>query len=654
MEIPYPLAPRKLRTSRENESDPETKIGKLCAESGLKWTKILPLALMSIRMTPRRKLKLSPYKLLFGHPVPQHFPLLLAYTSLLGDEGLTSYILSLQSQLKSLHRYAALSQPLPADIPAHGIQPGDWVYVKTWKRSPLEPKWQGPYQVLLTSHTAVKVAEKDNWIHYTHTKKTEVSPELRIGSNASFPDLEKGKPEEDDCRIRGSTARPPDRDKGGTDQTEPRWTLALTDEGSAGTGCWLAPQSRAWGEYPKPPISVIPSWVVALGWNITIRCEGLYPGMKFYLYKTGHTDQLQQEVPGGNVSEFPITKVSWEDGGSYTCNYHPIVDRNSWSYLSDPVELVVREPSHPKPSISLCPSTAMTPGGTVTIRCRGTHLWMKFVLNKVGSSFPPQDAIGFQAQFVIPSVSTEHSGSYSCYYHSKSDPFTVSESSDPVELVVRDLSYPRPKISLSNSEPIAPGQNVTIRCVCRCQHQDLKFFLHKAGAQQMLQPMKTMGKVAEFFIPSVTREHRGSYSCSYRPQGELYVLSYPSNPVEIVVTEPKVQWNQVTSFVIAVVCSILLLLLVAFLCYRRLLGGKGWAPIWNRDMRAPEDPEPVYSSVTEGNQAETLPQDELHASADGITYTELNHECLNRKRGNPAPTPTEPILYSMLKICYQC
>ncbi|KYO33059.1 leukocyte immunoglobulin-like receptor subfamily A member 3 [Alligator mississippiensis] len=340
-------------------------------------------------------------------------------------------------------------------------------------------------------------------------------------------------------------------------------------------------------EYPKPPISVIPSWVVALGWNITIRCEGLYPGMKFYLYKTGHTDQLQQEVPGGNVSEFPITKVSWEDGGSYTCNYHPIVDRNSWSYLSDPVELV---------------------------------------------------------------------------------------SSDPVELVVRDLSYPRPKISLSNSEPIAPGQNVTIRCVCRCQHQDLKFFLHKAGAQQMLQPMKTMGKVAEFFIPSVTREHRGSYSCSYRPQGELYVLSYPSNPVEIVVTEPKVQWNQVTSFVIAVVCSILLLLLVAFLCYRRLLGGKGWAPIWNRDMRAPEDPEPVWmgdhlsrvigcekdvAAIAVGGSClqgvkHKCPQDELHASADGITYTELNHECLNRKRGNPAPTPTEPILYSMLKICYQC
>ncbi|XP_025048369.1 immunoglobulin superfamily member 1-like [Alligator sinensis] len=134
-------------------------------------------------------------------------------------------------------------------------------------------------------------------------------------------------------------------------------------------GCWLALQSRAWGEYPKPRISVIPSWVVALGGNITIHCEGLYPGMKFYLYKTGHTDQLQQEVPGGNVSEFPITKVSWEDGGSYTCNYHPIVDRNSWSYLSDPVELVVRDSLLTKPSISTSSRGVIPLRGCVTIQC---------------------------------------------------------------------------------------------------------------------------------------------------------------------------------------------------------------------------------------------------------------------------------------------
>ncbi|XP_059583635.1 immunoglobulin superfamily member 1 [Alligator mississippiensis] len=206
-------------------------------------------------------------------------------------------------------------------------------------------------------------------------------------------------------------------------------------------------------EYPKPLISVIPSQVVALGGNITIHCEGLYPGMKFYLYKPRYTDQLQQEVPGRNVSEFLITNVSGEDRGSYSCSYHPITDENRWSDLSDPVKLVVGEPSHPKPSISLSPSSEVSPGIPVTIQCRGPQQGMRFALIRVGSSFPPQDAFGFQAQFVIPSVSTEHSGSYSCYYHSKSDPFTVSESSDPVELVVRGEGHNSASCSQPHSQP---------------------------------------------------------------------------------------------------------------------------------------------------------------------------------------------------------
>ena len=31
----------------------------------------------------------------------------------------------------------------------------------------LEPLWEGPYQVILSSPTAVKVPEIDSWVHHT-------------------------------------------------------------------------------------------------------------------------------------------------------------------------------------------------------------------------------------------------------------------------------------------------------------------------------------------------------------------------------------------------------------------------------------------------------------------------------------------------------
>jgi len=50
--------------------------------------------------------------------------------------------------------------PSPADTPLHPLQPGDWVVVKELRRKHWKSKrWQGPFQVLLVTHTAVKVAE---------------------------------------------------------------------------------------------------------------------------------------------------------------------------------------------------------------------------------------------------------------------------------------------------------------------------------------------------------------------------------------------------------------------------------------------------------------------------------------------------------------
>uniref|UniRef100_A0A8C0ARF9 Murine leukemia virus integrase C-terminal domain-containing protein n=1 Tax=Buteo japonicus TaxID=224669 RepID=A0A8C0ARF9_9AVES len=57
-----------------------------------------------------------------------------------------------------------------------GTQPGqltqrDWVYVKSWTSEPPAEKWKGPYQVILTTYTAVKVWGKGPWLPYSITKK---------------------------------------------------------------------------------------------------------------------------------------------------------------------------------------------------------------------------------------------------------------------------------------------------------------------------------------------------------------------------------------------------------------------------------------------------------------------------------------------------
>ena len=58
--------------------------------------------------------------------------------------------------------------------------PGTQVLIKVWKdgspKAQLQPTWKGPYPVILSTPTAVKVPGHDSWIHYSRVKpwkKTE-------------------------------------------------------------------------------------------------------------------------------------------------------------------------------------------------------------------------------------------------------------------------------------------------------------------------------------------------------------------------------------------------------------------------------------------------------------------------------------------------
>ncbi|CAM5123348.1 unnamed protein product [Natator depressus] len=284
---------------------------------------------------------------------------------------------------------------------------------------------------------------------------------------------------------------------------------------------------------PRPSISLSPTGVTTPGANVTIRCQGQRRDVRFFLHKPGDLNPPGHRDPAGDGAEFHIPTVGRQDGGSYSCSYRPPSEPFVSSDPSDPVELVVAEPSYPKPSISLSPSGGVSLGEAVSVWCRGQHRDMRFVLNEEGRHFPPVDPKGFEAVFPISNVSREHGGSYSCSYHSRSKPSAASSPSDPVELVVRDPSLPRPSISLSPTGVTTPGADVTIRC--QGQRRDVRFFLHKAGDLNPPRDMDPAGDGAEFHIPTVGRQHGGNYSCSYRPPSEPFVSSDPSDPVELVV-----------------------------------------------------------------------------------------------------------------------
>ena len=80
-------------------------------------------------------------------------------------------MVSLAKQLKKIEQAVFGARAQGLDGPVHDVLPGDYVYVKSLSDLPLEPKWEGPSQILLTTHTTAKVEGLTPWIHYTRLKK---------------------------------------------------------------------------------------------------------------------------------------------------------------------------------------------------------------------------------------------------------------------------------------------------------------------------------------------------------------------------------------------------------------------------------------------------------------------------------------------------
>ena len=136
------------------------------------------MALLRIRVQPKSGTSVSPYELLYGKPYESLEPNPNMHVK--GKRDVYNYLLSLGKTLTAIQNAVVWNRPLSLENPVHDFQPGDYVYTKTWTSESLQDRWKGPFQILLTTFTAIKIAESDAWIHYTRVKKA--SPSWKIVS----------------------------------------------------------------------------------------------------------------------------------------------------------------------------------------------------------------------------------------------------------------------------------------------------------------------------------------------------------------------------------------------------------------------------------------------------------------------------------------
>ena len=82
---------------------------------------------------------------------------------------LTHYVTQLSAFQQALMELREMTPDPDFELSKPLFEPGTEVLIKTleYGGQSLEPLWEGPYQVILSSSTPVKVPGIDSWVHHT-------------------------------------------------------------------------------------------------------------------------------------------------------------------------------------------------------------------------------------------------------------------------------------------------------------------------------------------------------------------------------------------------------------------------------------------------------------------------------------------------------
>ncbi|XP_024834579.1 leukocyte immunoglobulin-like receptor subfamily A member 6 isoform X3 [Bos taurus] len=238
-----------------------------------------------------------------------------------------------------------------------------------------------------------------------------------------------------------------------------RWTFRCYGFYRHNPRVWSAPSDPlellVSGLSGKPSLLTPQGPVVTSGQNLTLQCRSDVGYTRFALSKVGGQDLTQRPAqrPQGGLSQadFPLGPVGTFHRGQYRC-YGGHGLSSEWSAPSEPLELLVagEEPAgrlRDSPSLSVRPGPTVAPGENVTLLCQSGEKTDTFLLSKEGAAHRPlrlrsQDQDGrYQAEFSLSPVTSAHGGTYRCYGSLSTDPYLLSQPSEPLALVVAGLTW---------------------------------------------------------------------------------------------------------------------------------------------------------------------------------------------------------------------
>nr|APO14085.1 killer immunoglobulin-like receptor 3DL1 [Macaca fascicularis]WNI41286.1 killer cell immunoglobulin-like receptor 3DL01*002 [Macaca fascicularis]WOC22997.1 killer cell immunoglobulin-like receptor 3DL01*002 [Macaca fascicularis] len=194
-----------------------------------------------------------------------------------------------------------------------------------------------------------------------------------------------------------------------------------------------------------------------------------------------------------------------------------------------------------KTSLSAQPSALVPQGGHVTLRChyrRGFNNFTNFTLYKDDRSHVPIfPGRIFQQSFLMGPVTPADAGTYRCRGSYPHSPTEWSALSDPLAIMVTGV-HKKPSLLALPGPLVKSGETVILQCSSDTVFEH--FFLHSEVTFQ--EPLHLVGErhgggsQVNYSINSTTSDLVGTYSCYGSATHSPYVLSAPSDPLDIVIT----------------------------------------------------------------------------------------------------------------------